>query len=234
MLANGASVDTGGRLASIASTVVFYALAGVAAGYVTSLLRRAQDEVAAARAREDVARTLHDGVLQTLAVVERRATDPDLARLARRQERDLRQYLAGAIVSGGRGANGRVDLASCLREAAGRFEETFGGRVEVIVADDVPRLDARRCEALIGAATEALNNAGKHGGATKVVVYVEPADEGGLFCSVKDDGSGFDPAAVTERIGLGRSIRGRVTEVGGRVEVRSRPGDGTEVCLWLP
>ena len=234
VVANGATIDTGGRVASLASTIAFYALAGCAAGYLTSLLRRAEGEISAARAREEVARTLHDGVLQTLAVVERRAADPDLARLARRQERELRQYLAGRGGAGRTEANGRVDLSTGLREAAGRFEETFGGRVDVIVAADVPRLEPRRCDALVGAATEALTNAGKHGGATKVTVYVEPADDGGVFCSVKDDGCGFDPTTVSERIGLARSVRGRIAEAGGRVEVRSTLGDGAEVCLWLP
>ena len=55
-----------------------------------------------------------------------------------------------------------------------------------------------------------------------------------MFCSVKDDGSGFDPATTAEGVGLSRSIRGRMAEVGGRVEVRSAPGQGTEVLLWLP
>jgi signal transduction histidine kinase len=212
--------------------VVFYVLGGCAAWYLTSLLRRAEGEISAARAREEIARTLHDGVLQTLALVERRATDPDLARLARRQERELREFLAGP--SPGVVSNGHIDVATALRAAARRYEETFGGRVDVIVAADVPRLGAGRGEALVGAAAEALTNAGKHGGSSKVTVYVEPAEGGGVFCSVKDDGSGFEPGKVTEGIGLARSVRGRVGEVGGTVEIRSRPGDGTEVCLWLP
>ena len=231
--ANGVDIDTGGKILSLTNTTVFYALGGAAAGYLVSLLRRAEREISAARAREEVARTLHDGVLQTLAVVERRATtlDPNLARLARQQERDLREFLFGV---GTAAKPPGADLGAGLRAAAARFEDVFGGRVDVIVADDVPALTTGQCEALVGAVGEALVNAGKHGEASKVTVYVEPDDDGnGVFCSVKDDGKGFDPDHTTERIGLSRSIRGRIGEVGGRVEVHSRPGEGAEVCLWV-
>jgi signal transduction histidine kinase len=227
---NGAAIDTAGRAMSVTNTVVFYALGGAAAGYLARLLRRAEAEISAARAREEVSRTLHDGVLQTLAVVERRATDPALARLAREQERDLREWLFGAVRAPGTVA----DVAAALRAAAARFEDAFGGRAQVLVADDLPTLDDGACAALAGAVGEALTNAGKHGRAAKVQVYVEPDERGGVFCSVKDDGSGFDPAATSEGIGLSRSIRGRVAEAGGQVEVTSAPGNGTEVCVWLP
>jgi signal transduction histidine kinase len=229
VVANGASIDSGGRVLSLTNTVVFYALGGAAGGYVARLLRRAERQISAARAREEVARTLHDGVLQTLAVVERRATDPALARLAREQERELREYLFGVA-----GEQGGGDLGSALRAAAARYEDAFGGRAQVIVADDLPSMAEERVAALAGAVGEALMNAGKHGGATKVTVYVEPATDGGVFCSVKDDGAGFDPAATPAGQGLTRSIRGRMEEAGGRVDVNSRPGSGTEVCLWLP
>ena len=230
VLANGASIDTGGRALSVINTVVFYALGGAAAGYLARLLRRAEAEISAARAREEVARTLHDGVLQTLAVVERRATDPALSRLAREQERELREWLFGSTAH----AAVVADVGAALRAAAARFEDAFGGRAQILVADDLPPLPPATVAALAGAAGEALVNAGKHGRASKVQVYVEPDDAGGVFCSVKDDGQGFDPAATTEGVGLSRSIRGRVAEVGGRVEVSSAPGDGTEVLLWLP
>ncbi len=101
VLANGASIDTGGRALSVVNSVVFYTLGGVAAGYLERLLRRAEGQISAARAREEVARTLHDGVLQTLAVVERRATDPALSKLAREQERELRDWLFGAAAPEG-------------------------------------------------------------------------------------------------------------------------------------
>ena len=230
VLANGAAIDTGGRALSVINTMVFYALGGAAAGYLARLLRRAEAEISAARAREEVARTLHDGVLQTLAVVERRATDPALSRLAREQERELRNWLFGSSAH----AEVVADVGAALRAAAARFEDNFGGRAQVLVADDLPPLTPAAVAALAGAAGEALVNAGKHGRAAKVQVYVEPADDGGVFCSVKDDGQGFDPATTAEGVGLSRSIRGRVAEAGGRVEVTSAPGDGTEVLLWLP
>lgn len=225
---------TPAQVLSLASSTVLYTLAGAVAGYLVLLLRRAEREIAAARAREDLARRLHDGVLQTLAVVERRTDDPQLARLAREQEQDLRAFLFGAPTSlGGAGAVGRGDLGDALRFAARRFESTYDGRAEVLVPADLPEVGPARIEALAGAVTEALTNAGKHGGASRVTVYVEPSD-GGLFCSIKDDGVGFDPARVTERVGLSSSIRGRVEEVGGRVEVASQPGRGAEVRLWVP
>jgi signal transduction histidine kinase len=230
VLTNGASIDSGGRVLSVTNTVVFYALGGAAAGYLARLLRRAEAEISAARAREEVARTLHDGVLQTLAVVERRATDPALSRLAREQERELRDWLFGSVQPSGVVA----DVGTALRAAAARFEDAFGGRAQVLVADDLPPLDAAAVAALTGAAGEAMVNAGKHGRAAKVQVYVEPDESGGVFCSIKDDGAGFDAGSTVEGIGLSRSIRGRVSEVGGRVEIVSAPGDGTEVLLWLP
>jgi signal transduction histidine kinase len=232
VLANGiaSSELTGARVTSLVSTVVLYASAGAVAGYVARLLRRAETQISAARAREEMARTLHDGVLQTLAVVERRADDPTLARLAREQERELREYLFGAT-PGSTGAAG--DLGAALRAAAGRYEDSFDGRVQVLVADDVPVLPPTVVAALAGAISESLTNAGKHGGAEHVTVYVEP-DGSGVFCSVKDDGTGFDPATTEEGIGVSRSIRSRIDDVGGRTELRSRPGDGAEVLLWIP
>jgi signal transduction histidine kinase len=239
---NGSPIDSGGKVLSLTNTVVFYALGGAAAGYLARLLRRAEGEISAARAREEVARTLHDGVLQTLAIVERRATDPALARMAREQERDLRDYLFGVARAGGAPGGPLVsdtDVGPPLRAAAARCEDAFGSRIQVLVADDLPDLPPASVAALAGAAAEAMVNAGKHGGASKVLVYVEPRVDAdgtgsGVFCSVKDDGSGFDPATTPEGVGLSRSIRGRMEEVGGRAEISSAPGQGTEVLLWLP
>ncbi len=214
---------------SVISGAFLYALAGLVAGFVTSRLREAERRISLAQAREEVSRTLHDGVLQTLAVVQRRAKDDDIVRLAHEQERELREFLFG--VPGTVGGGG--DLGARLRAAAARFEDRYGGTARVVLAPDTPALADRTVEALTGAVGEALANAGKHGGATTVTVFAEPL-EGELFCSVKDDGRGFDAATTGEGAGLRRSVRARIAEVGGRVEVAGNPGRGAEVRCWVP
>ena len=219
-----------GDTVSVVSSVVLYALAGLVAGFVTARLREAERRISLAQAREEVARTLHDGVLQTLAVVQRRTGDPDLVRLAHDQERELREYLFGT--PGAMGGGG--DLGTRLRAEAARFEDRYGGSATVVVAEDAPALGPAVVDALAGAVGEALSNAGKHGGAGRVTVFAEPLDDGVMFCSVKDDGPGFDADVTSEGEGLGRSVRGRIAEVGGRVEIDGRPGRGTEVRCWVP
>jgi signal transduction histidine kinase len=218
-----------GDSVSVMSSVALLGLAGLVAGFVTGRLRDAEQRISLAQAREEVARTLHDGVLQTLAVVQRRTADPDIVRLAHEQERELREFLYGTEAAVGGGG----DLGTRLRQAAARFEDRYGGTARVVLAPDTPDLPPRTVEALAGAVGEALANAGKHGGAATVTVYAEPLD-GELFCSVKDDGHGFDPASTAEGTGLRRSVRGRIGEAGGRVEVDSRPGRGAEVRCWVP
>jgi signal transduction histidine kinase len=191
-------------------------------------LRRDEEAIATANARAEVARKLHDGVLQTLALVERSVEDPALARLARETERDLRDYLAGADTR-----PGDDDIAAALRRLAATCEDRFGPRVSVVVADDLPALPPPTRNVVIGVVTEALNNVGKHAHAKTVTVYVEPQDDG-VFCSVRDDGEGFDLAATTEGMGLRDSIRARVDAAGGTTTVRSWLENGTEVCVWLP
>jgi signal transduction histidine kinase len=228
-VANGVNSFDGHRVLSLVSTALVYASAGAVVGYLTRLLRRAREEVAVARAREEVARALHDGVLQTLAVIERRTAGTEVARIARQQERELRDYLFSASHRPGPS----TDLAVALRAAVARFEESFGSPVDLLLPDDLPALGADTVSALAGAVSEALTNAGKHGGAQGVTVYLEPSEPDGVFCSVRDDGRGFDPATTEEGIGLNRSVRARMAEVGGRVCLKSAPGQGTEVCLWV-
>jgi signal transduction histidine kinase len=221
------SVDWGeDELVSAASTLMLYVLAGGICGYAATRLRKADRRLSLATAREEVAVDLHDGVLQTLAVVQRRSDDPELRTLARDQERRLRDYLFGG--SDHRG------LEAALREEASTFEQLHHVRTSVVLGGDLPALPEDRTDALVGAVQEALANAGKHAAATSVTIYAEPADDDGVFCTVKDDGRGFDPEAVTEGVGLGRSIRDRIERVGGQASWRSAPGRGTEVRLEVP
>jgi signal transduction histidine kinase len=216
----------GDRWLAVWSSLFLYALAGGVAGFAAIKLREAERAISAARAREEVARRLHDGVLQTLAIVQRRSDDPALAELARQQELELREYLFGSDSGDG--------LAPALRRVGARWERQYRGRARVVVAEDLPKLSSDQIDALTGAVTEALNNAGKHGGADEVTVYVEPTDRNGVFCSIKDNGTGFEVAEIHRGIGLERSICGRLAELGGSAEIDGRPGLGAEIRLRLP
>jgi signal transduction histidine kinase len=91
-----------------------------------------------------------------------------------------------------------------------------------------------RVAALVAAAREALVNAARHAGVETVSLYaeVEP-DELSVF--IRDRGKGFDMDQVEEsRHGVRGSIIGRMDRHGGRAEIRSAHGDGTEVRLILP
>ena len=98
---------------------------------------------------------------------------------------------------------------------------------------ELPDLADNQSSALVGAVGEALTNAGKHGEARHATVFLEPLDDGSTFCSVKDDGSGFDASPLPDGGGIENSIVRRLVAVGGSVEVTSQPGRGTEVQMWL-
>jgi signal transduction histidine kinase/phage shock protein PspC (stress-responsive transcriptional regulator) len=178
--------------------------------------------------RAELAAHLHDSVLQTLALVQRRANDPrEVAGLARRQERELRAWLN----RGGPMQATPQTLAVALEQAAAEVEETHGVPVDVVAVGDAP-LDARG-EALVAAAREAVVNAAKFAGGGPVSVFAE-ADDGRLQVFVRDRGPGFDPAAVPpDRRGVRESIVGRMERHGGRAEVHTAAGGGTEVELTM-
>jgi phage shock protein PspC (stress-responsive transcriptional regulator) len=179
--------------------------------------------------RAEVAAHLHDSVLQTLALVQKRAGDPrEVAALARRQERELRTWLAGGPAHGA----GERWLAAELEAAAQEVEEAHGVPIDVVAVGDA-ELD-RDGEALVAAAREAMLNAAKFaGGGAPVAVYAE-AGEGRLQVFVRDRGPGFDPSAVpADRRGVRESIVGRMERHGGRAAIHASPGGGTEVELVL-
>ena len=230
VLISGWAPGEGGRpILSAVSTSIEWIVFGVMAAVMIRLLHRAAEQIAEAGERERIARDLHDGVLQTLALIERRSESPEIAQLAREQERDLRAYLFGDDRRPGA-------LAAELRRVAGRFERAWPAvKVTVSVSEDAAGWTGPHVATAAAAVSEALTNAAKHGSAAGVVVFGD-VDEasGGLFVSVKDDGCGFDPATVTEGVGMAESIRGRLEAAGGRAEFASRRGAGAEVRLWLP
>jgi signal transduction histidine kinase len=181
--------------------------------------------------RAEVAAHLHDSVLQTLALVQKRAGDPrEVAALARRQERELRSWLSGARARTG----DEQRFVAALQAAAEEIEEAHGVAVDVVAVGDAP-LD-RDGEALIAAAREAMLNAAKFAGGGEtapVAVYAEAAEDR-LQVFVRDRGPGFDPAAIpADRRGVRESIVGRMERHGGRATIQASPGGGTEVELVI-
>jgi signal transduction histidine kinase len=208
-----------------------------------------------AEERAEVATHLHDSVLQTLTLIQKRRGDPgEMARLARHAERELRGWLYGAPAAGDGDGD---DLVAALRAAAAEVEDRHGVSVELVAVGTCP-LD-ERARAVAGAAAEALTNAAKHAGEPRVSVFAEVAD-GQVLVVVRDRGRGFDPAAVggsggppgwspgrsgrsagqpgpgPGRAGRGipDSIVGRMARQGGTAAIRSAPGAGTEVELRMP
>ena len=177
--------------------------------------------------RAEVAAHLHDSVLQTLAMVQRRAGDPqEVAAIARRQERELRAWLASRPAPGA-----AARLAPALEAAATEVEERYGVPVEVVVVGDGD-LDAA-VEAIVAAAREAMTNAAKFGAGSPVDVYAESSD-GRTQVFVRDRGPGFDPERLpADRRGVRESIVGRMERHGGRAAITSSAGAGTEVELLL-
>ena len=133
-----------------------------------------------------------------------------------------------------------MTVTGALQAAAAEVEDAHGVPVEVVVVGDPHGQVAvtEHVRAVLQAAREAMVNAALHSGAPVVDVYAEvvPAGErsGTLDVFVRDRGRGFDPDSVPEdRLGVRHSILDRVTRHGGRAEVRSRPGSGTEVRLHV-
>lgn len=194
-------------------------------------LTRERRERVRVEERNALAAHVHDSVLQTLTLIERAAPDnPDVVRLARSQERALREWLFDP-------ASARPDpavetLSSLVSAIQSDVERDYGVKVEVVTVGDVAADDA--VAALAGAAREACVNAAKWSGASTVTVYAE-VEEARVAAFVRDTGRGFDLDAVgTDRHGITLSIRDRLAAVGGGSTIRTAPGVGTDVELWVP
>ena len=210
--------------------VVGLGLALVVGPLLWRLLRQLDDERRErllTQQRADVAAHLHDSVLQTLALIQRKAHDPRaVVSLARAQERDLRIWLFEPE------AARRSTLRAELEDAAAQVEQAHGVPVEVVVVGD-SALDGQ-LPALVKAAREAMVNASRHSGAPVVDVFAECAGDT-VEVFVRDRGKGFDPDTVpADRMGLTGSVVGRMERHGGTARVRSAPGEGTEVSLSMP
>ncbi|ROT34249.1 ATP-binding protein [Micromonospora sp. HM5-17] len=224
-----------GSFDAVLNGVIFalVALAGVAVVAAPALwrtynqLRAEREGRIREQERAELAAMVHDQVLHTLALIQRNAADvKTVQRLARGQERSLRNWLYKPT------ASPTERFAAALEQAAAEVEDTYAITVETVVVGD--RETDERVGALVAAAREALVNAARHAKVQTVSLYAEVEPEQ-LSVFVRDRGAGFDPSTVEEhRHGVRGSIIGRMRRHGGRAEIRSAPGDGTEVRLFLP
>ncbi|MFJ6384840.1 PspC domain-containing protein [Kitasatospora sp. NPDC092039] len=182
-----------------------------------------------AQERAEIAAHIHDSVLHTLTLIQRRAEDPkEVLRLARSQERELRLWLYRPEAA----AEAAPDtMAETLRAAVAEVEDRHGVQVELVIVGDCPMDEG--IAAQMQAAREATVNAAKYGGGGPVQVYAE-VEGRTVSVFVRDHGPGFDPDTVPEdRMGVRESIIGRMKRNGGTARVRPAAGGGTEVELEM-
>jgi signal transduction histidine kinase len=232
---------------------VLFLLAGLVLGYLKAIAATAERRMqqatqieAANRERERLARSIHDSVLQALALIQRRGAElggpaAELGLLAGEQGAVLRTLVGvrdiepfvDAWVPGGRGEPQRqVDLRALLRQYSSPL-------VSVAVPATTVGLPVRLAGEVHAAVAAALSNVAAHAG-TGGRAFVLVEDEGDtITVTVRDDGVGMAPTRVTEaeaagRLGIAQSIQGRIRDISGTVTITSHPGAGTEVEMRVP
>jgi signal transduction histidine kinase len=219
------------------ATLVIELAVGLAVGLAAQTARRAHAELehaarisAALAERERLARQVHDGVIQVLALVAKRGREiggagTELADLAGEQERALRRLVSSEDLYGGQ-VPGTVDVRSALDRYAG------GGVVVSVPATPVPLTAAVAAE-LTAAVGNVLDNVAAHAGqGARAYVLLEDLGES-VTVSIRDDGVGIAPgrlqqAAAEGRLGISQSIVGRLKALGGTAELTTDAGAGTE------
>ncbi|WP_241002816.1 DUF5931 domain-containing protein [Streptomyces sp. CB01881] len=238
----------GGPTGDNIHNIVLLMVAGCAIGYVIELARaseatltRALQVEAATRERERLSRDIHDGVLQVLALVQRRGGEQgagrsgdfaELGRLAGEQERALRALMSGGPLPAQRAALEPQDLRTLL----GPYTDE---RITLSAPGTPVLLPAPAAGELAAAVGAAVDNVRKHAGSgARAWILVEDEPEA-VTVSIRDDGPGFAPGRLGEaeqagRLGVSQSIRGRLLDLGGTAELYSVPGEGVEVELRVP
>jgi signal transduction histidine kinase len=226
-------------------------IGGPVLGYTSGLLKemaaardRAEREAAAAAERARLARVVHDGVLQVLALVQRRGHElggeaVELGRLAGEQEAALRALVQSGASSSAAdrhgadtGPAGTADLAQALRGLG-------DSRVSVSVPPTSVRVPLARTDEIVAAVRACLDNVIRHVGAdARAWVLLEDLGRQ-VVVTVRDEGPGIpvgrlEEAAAEGRLGVTQSIRGRVGELGGTATLVTAPGRGTEWELTFP
>ena len=246
----------GAHWTNLVNGIVYFFAAGAGAGLVSRALERSGAELKAANEqallereraarlaeRESLGRRIHDSVLQALALVNKRARElgsretvtgsevRGLADMAEQQERALRALLQAEPDDAPRG---QVSLRTILEASA------FGVMGVPVTISPVGTVwvPADQVDELTAAVRQALENAATHAHASKVTVFAD-RDEAGIVVSVRDDGVGFDydEEALRRRgkLGVLKSMKGRIEDLGGSMSVHSAPGQGTEIEFRVP
>jgi signal transduction histidine kinase len=226
------------------NNIVLLLLIGALIGYACDLAREGHAKLrealvleARVRERERLARTVHDGVLQTLAYINRRGGElggsaAELGGMAADQERLLRALVSGTAED----AEAVVTDDTDLRQALGRYA---GGRVHLVVPADRVPVPPRVGAELAAAVAAALDNVRQHAGA-EAQAWVLVEDEGrDVTITVRDNGVGMPPGRLEEaaeagRLGAASSIRGRLADLGGEATYTGREGSGVTVVMRAP
>jgi signal transduction histidine kinase len=217
-------------------------LGGAIVGFLSELLQemagqrdRAERRAAAAAERQRLARVVHDGVLQVLALVQRRGADlgpegAELGRLAGEQEVRLRALVhQDSRDVAPVGDRDLVELLTGLQSA----------QVHVAVPGGPVILPAEQASEVTAAVESCLSNVRHHvGPEAEAWVLLEELDDRWVV-SVRDDGPGIaegrlEQSAAEGRLGVRQSIVGRMRDLGGTATLRSVVGEGTEWELAVP
>ncbi|MGW0802017.1 ATP-binding protein [Nonomuraea sp. NPDC002799] len=213
------------------TVVVVGGLAVIAAPWLAGLWKELQlerRERIRQEERAEVAAMVHDSVLHTLTLIQRVAHDQrEVTRLARAQERDLRNWLYQPA------QDADATLAAAVRRIAAEEEDAHGVPIEVVCVGDVALDATGRLAAMLKASRQAMVNAAKYSESPSISVYAEvEGEEATIF--VKDRGKGFDIESVPlDRMGIRESIIGRMERHGGTARMRTSVGEGTEVMLTM-
>ncbi|WP_328683850.1 MacS family sensor histidine kinase [Streptomyces sp. NBC_00343] len=257
-------IERGSPARDTVHNVVLVWVASIAIGYVVEVARasertlaRALEIEATTRERERLARDIHDGVLQVLAMVQRRGAvlggeAGELGRMAGEQEIALRTLVSGALVPVSRVSLDAAEGA-VVRAVEVDAEEPDDGPVDlrgllapyaaakVSFAEPgapvpLPAPAAKELAAAVGAA---LDNVRRHAGEDARAWILVEDEPGEVVVTVRDDGPGIPEGRLAQaegegRLGVALSIRGRLRDLGGSAELVSIPGQGTEVELKVP
>ena len=190
---------------------------------------------AAEAERDRLARPIHDGVLQVLALVQRHGSElgeqgVQLAALAGEQEVALRNLLASGAIT--RRDTTPDDLRAPLQALA-------TPSIDVSTPAQPVALPAHTTAEVIAAVRAALDNVRQHAGDDAHAWVLLEDEDDGVRVTVRDDGVGFPPQRLAEaeqagRLGIVQSMRGRIADHGGTTTIHSQPNEGTEVEFWIP